>query len=492
MFARAVLTSGLTLAVLAPVPAAAADGHVTIRVVVSGRLLHKPAVLRIFDRAGEHMVRVAASRTLRVRAGRVTIVPAPIRAGHSSTATVQQFTASSGRVVRIDYALDEVSRSGLLEPLALGNDGKPATGWNWVSSPDKSLVAFTSSGRLLVRNLATGLVTKLADGAQGRLSWSPDSTHIAFLSNAGLAIANVAAGDLVLVPGTAAAWSDDDHLVVSGRSSGIRIRTLSTGETRELVPSRYQVDAWRLAPDGRRLAFESSGDAVRPAIYVTDLAMGSTTLVSRNSTGAVWSPDSSKVGISSTTGLFIKDLGSGVVSRVSHKPSGREPALQWSPDGKTVAFRSQGTVFIKHLGSGRVEPLLPRRSRSTLVDGFAFSPSGDRIAFLSRQRKGCWTDVVPFANLNCDNVLVRDVGSHRLANVSTLASGLGWLGGPLDSRGGWSPAWLGDDRLLFLAADRTGDTVPVIKTVEWRPKVVRSPVPWTPPWCDPTRWWWSC
>ncbi|MEI2641585.1 MAG: hypothetical protein V9G10_04445 [Candidatus Nanopelagicales bacterium] len=139
-------------------------------------------------------------------------------------------------------------------------------------SPDKSLVAFTSSGRLLVRNLATGLVTKLADGAQGRLSWSPDSTHIAFLSNAGLAIANVAAGDLVLVPGTAAAWSDDDHLVVSGRSSGIRIRTLSTGETRELVPSRYQVDAWRLAPDGRRLAFESSGDAVRSAIYVTDLA----------------------------------------------------------------------------------------------------------------------------------------------------------------------------------------------------------------------------
>ncbi len=356
MFARAVLTSGLTLAVLAPVPAAAADGHVTIRVVVSGRLLHKPAKLRIYDRAGEHIVRVAASRTLRVRAGRVTIVPAPIRAGHSSTATVQQFTASSGRVVRVDYARDEVSRPGPLEPLALGNDGKPATGWNWVSSPDKSLVAFTSSGRLLVRNLATGLVTKLADGAQGRLSWSPDSTRIAFLSDAGLAIANVAAGDLVHASGTAAAWADDDHLVVSGRSSGIRIRTLSTGETRELVPSRYQVDAWRLAPDGRRLAFESSGDAVRSAIYVTDLATGSTTLVSRNSAGAVWSPDSSLIAFNYYSSFSNGDPSAEVyvVSRTGGDPSlvykgttvGR---LLFSPNGKYLLVEETTSISGGHL-----------------------------------------------------------------------------------------------------------------------------------------------
>ena len=582
MGARVVLIAGITLGVLAhgSAPASAGiDREVTIRVVVDGRLLGHRAMLQIYDHVDEQTVRVGTAREVRVHAGRTTIVPAPIRDGRPSTATIQQFTAENGTVVRIHYRKEVTSRPGPIVPLATGIDGEPAAGWDWVQSPDKSRLAFTSSDAgllspgedsgLFVRDLTTGSVTKAAGDAVDGLSWSSDSRRIAFVSDAGTGnarpavyVQDLAAGDLLLVSvrtdGTqfyaapAGVWQDGDHLVLSGcdtaqqyldQSCGIQLRTLSTGETREVVPAGYRISTWRLAPDGRRLLFESAGDPLdlgidRRALYVTDLATVVTTVLSRNKKGhpanraawgAVWSPDASKVAFRSTadnlvardtngkkdplrgTDVFITHLHSGKVTRVSTTSSGKQmpgetprdqPAMQWAPNGKMVAFRFATTVFIKRLSSGRLEPLIPRKftiPHSPVLEGYVFSPSGDRIAFRFGPRNGCWTDLVPFANLNCHNVLVREVRSDRLANVSTLDTGLGWLGGPQDRRGEWSPVWLSDDQLLFLAPDRTpragtGAAFPVIKTVNWAPVPVTftSPAPWVPGWCSPTRYWWSC
>jgi Tol biopolymer transport system component len=600
MGARVVLITGIALGLIAqgsaPV-AAKSDREVTIRVVVDGRLMGHKATLKIHDRSGAQTVRVRHARKVRVHAGRTTVVPAPIRNGRPSTSTIQQIRAANGTVVRVRYRKDVTSRPGPLTPLATGPDGKPATGWDWVQSPDTSRLAFTSSdpsllapdedSGLFVRDLTTGSVAKAANDALGEPSWSPDSQRIAFVSDAALTpqdrngkadvyVKDLATGGLILVSArtaanpfhaaTGAAWVDDDHLVLFGcdtaqqyrkRRCGIRVTTLSTGETREIVPADHRIRAWRLAPDGRRVVFESEGDPLhlrihRRALYVTDLSTAATALLSSNKKGhpanrpawgAVWSPDAREVAFRSTadnlvardtngkedplrgTDVFIKELNSGKVTRISTTSSGKqmtgepgprdEPAAQWSPNGKVVAFRFRTTsprgdrrppgsdVFIKRLSSGRLEPLVPRTSRlprSPVVDGYVFSPSGDRIAFRFRPRNGCWTDVVPFANLNCHNVIVREVGGDRLANVSTLDTGLGWLGGPQDSSSGpWSPVWLSDDELLFPVPGRsqprrTGGEFPVIKAVEWAPAPVRyrSPAPWTPAWCDPYRYWWSC
>lgn len=502
--------------------------------------------------------------------------------------------AESGTVVRFHYRRDVTSRPGPIIPLATGPDGEPATGWDWVQSPDKSRVAFTSrdpgllalgeASGLFVHDLVTGAVAKVADDAVSGLAWSPDSRRIAFVSDAALVpadgnrksdvyVKDLTTGDVVMASehtdgtgfhaGTAVAWQDDDHLVLFGCDTArqylsqfcaIRLRALSTGETREIVPAGSHIAKWRLAPDGRRLLFESASDPLdrgidRPALYVTDPATAATTVLStsgkghpanRAAWGAVWSPDARKVAFRSTadnlvagdtngrknpsrgTDVFVKDLNTGKVTLVSSTSTGKqmtgepprdEPAVQWAPKGRKVAFRfatasskgdrrsTDSTVFIKHLSSGKLEPLIPRKStvpQTPVVEGYTFSPSGNRIAFLFGARKGCRTDLVPFANLNCYNVLVRDVGTDRLANVSTLVTGLGWRGGPQDGRmGAWSPVWLRDDQLLFLAPDRAPRSrksvaFPMIKTVKWPPVPVKSPAPWVPAWCDPNRYWWSC
>lgn len=574
MGARVVLIAGITLGLLAQPTAvtAATDSEVTIRIAVDGRLLGKKALVQVYDRVGRQTIRVAAARIVRVHPGRVTIVPAPILGERTSTATIRQFTAKDGIVVRLLYRRDTTSRPGPIAPVATGVDGEPASNGDWVQSPDGSRLAFTSNdpallspgedSALFVRDLATGAVAKTAPHAHGGLSWAPDSRRIAFASDARLVpgdsngkadvyVKDVVTGALLLASGqgaTGGAWQDDDHLVLSGSDTdqrrGIVVRTLSTGKTREIVPASYRIEEWQLAPDGRRLVFESAADPLglgidRRALYVTDLTTAVTSALSTNrkgrpanmaAWGAVWSPASDQVAFRSSadnlirgdtngegdprrgTDVFIKDLRSGMVTRVSTTSYGKqmagepprdESAVQWAPNGRMVAFRfatasrqsSSGAVFIKHLSSGRLEPLIPREfrfPRSPVVEGYVFSPDGKRIAFRFGPHNGCWTDLVPFANLNCSNVLVREIGSDRLANVSTLDSGLGWLGPRDRDRGQWAPVWLRDDQLLFPAPGRLGAAIPVIKTVKWAPASVRSPAPWVPSWCDPYRYWWSC
>src|SRR5690606_1819191 len=112
----------------------------------------------------------------------------------SSTARIQQISVESGDVVRVHYRKDETSRRGALTPLVLGVDGEPASGRDLVPSPDRALLAFISQDRdlldpdesaaLFVRDLSTGVVTKMARDATGGIAWSPDSRRIAFRSGA--------------------------------------------------------------------------------------------------------------------------------------------------------------------------------------------------------------------------------------------------------------------------------------------------------------------
>ena len=81
-------------------------------------------------------------------------------------------------------------------------------------------------------------------------------------------------------------------------------------------------------------------------------------------------------------GASLYVVRAGRTSRVGPAaPSG--PAAEWSPDGRTLAYRDQRSRLVVFGPAGRrvLEPL-------PLVDRFAWSPQGDRIAYLVRSAAG--------------------------------------------------------------------------------------------------------
>ena len=534
MILRSVFISGMAFGLLVQGPSpvgADSGGNVSVRIVVTGRLLGHTATMRVHDSAGVSTIRVTGSRSIRVHSGRVTIVPSPIVGATSSTARIQQISVESGDVVRVHYRKDETSRRGALTPLVLGVDGEPASGRDLVPSPDRALLAFISQDRdlldpdesaaLFVRDLSTGVVTKMARDATGGIAWSPDSRRIAFRSGASdktIQVTDLATGDRTVASNRseAAAWVDVDHVAMSvcrtRRVCGIVIKSLSTGQVRRLVPVATRVQAWTLAPAGNSVLFESSVDPLNKGIerrflYQVDVASGATRPIGADlgrgtSWGAVWSPDSGKVAFRTGAGrkarVLVKDLSAGSVMRlaIAADPDPRQSSVKWAPNSRMLAYRSpDGGLALLRLATERTHRLLAHSHlpKFPVVTGYTFSPSGKRIAFVFGGRGGCLTDVVPFADLNCRNVLVRELGSGRLANVSTRDTGLGWRGSP--EEGTAPPVWLSDDEVVIHApahGSSSRATYPMIKTVEWAPTTPPSPAPQVPPWCDPYRYWWSC
>ena len=518
MGARVAVIAGISVALLAQATGSVAadrDGQVTVRVIVTGRLLDTAATVRVYDEHRVQDVRVDSSRTVKVSTGRVTFVPLPIAGEEPSTARVQQLTVGDGATVRFRYRRDTSSRQGPLAPMAVGSDGGPVTGHGWVASPDRASVAFVSDDPslpggpgLFVSDLATGDVRRMGDSGS-RVFWSPDSRRISFVTASDeVIVADVETVEFRVVSARSdrAQWADDDHLVLSvctpRNRCGIAVTTVSTLTTRMIVPAASRVRAWALSPDGRRALFESAHDplarGLARSLYLVDVQNARTKVLSANTRGgAVWSPDSSKVAFRSAAGsgrshVLVEDLRSGDVTTVWTAPKGRRPVVRWAPDSKVIALRTPGGGFVERLATGRQRPLIPRSvtvPHMPEITGLAFSPSGKRIAFRFGAGRRCLTDVLPYADLNCSNVLVRDLRNRQMVNVSTGESGLGWRGRDANA---WSPVWLSEQRLLIGGPGSGSATHPMIKAVEWAPAPAATPEPQVPPWCDPNRYWWSC
>ena len=518
MGARVAVIAGIGGAMLASgVGPAAADPevHPAVRVIISGRLLGTPATVRVYDRHGVRDVRIVSSRTVRVSPGRVTFLPLPVVGEQASTARVKQLTIRKGTTVTFRYRRDTTSLPGLLAPVAVGSNGLPATGHGWTVSPDGTRVAFASDDPelgggepgLFVSELATGEVRRVAHSGS-RVSWSPDSRRIAFATGAdGVSFADIDTGEWRVVSAHSgrAQWTDDDHLVLSicrhPARCGIAVAVVASRTVRAIVPAAGRVRGWAPSPDGRRVLFESSEDPLgrgldRRSLYIVDVDGTTPELLRANTRGGVvWSPDSLRVAFRAAAGsgrtrLLVKDLGSGNIATVAKGPNLRGPAVQWAPDSTAVAFRTRRGAFIERLATGRRQPLIPGRftlPRKPEITGLTFSPSGNRIAFRFGAGTGCVTDVLPYADVNCSTVLVRDLRNKRIVNVSAGESGLGWRG---RDTGRWSPAWLSERKLLINGPGTARH--PTIKAVAWESEPIASPAPRVSPWCDPNRYWWSC
>ncbi len=283
--------------------------------------------------------------------------------------------------------------------------------------------------------------------------FSPDEDTVLFSSYANNLVANDTNGVA--------------DIFIKDINSGI-ITRISTDVT-DAQANNNSLDAV-FSPDGSQIAFTSTatnliaGDTNGQSdIFVKDLGTGVVTRFSTSAAGvqgnfgssnAIFSPDGTKIAFESNANnlvagdtnfskdIFIKDLGTGAITRVSTdiastESDGDSYYAQFSPDGSSIAFVSTATnliagdtngvadVFIKDLGTGTVTRVSTDATGaegnqdssiySTYTDAYhlAFSPDGNKIAFTS------YADNLVTGDINNDaDVFVKDLNTGTITNIS--------------------------------------------------------------------------
>ena len=342
------------------------------------------------------------------------------------------------------------------------------------SSADNLVAGDTNSSTdIFVENLNTGAVTRVSTngiGAQADNSsfapvFSSDGNNVAFYSFAD----NLVAGDSNGVA----------DVFVKNLLTGAIVRASTDSTGAQSDGGSYGPV---FSPDGAKVAFYSdatnlvAGDTnARTDIFIKDLSLGTTTRVSTasdgsqandSSYGVVFSPDGSKIAFQSVasnlvtgdtngfTDLFVKDLVSGVVTRVSTAGDGAQGdagsfAPVFSPDGTKIAFWSDADnlvsgdtnfssdIFVKNLVTGaitRISTGAAGQEADGGSSGPAFSPDGTKVAFYSEA-----DNLVSGDTNNSGDVFIKDLSSGAITRVSVGASGGqtdDWSFGPVFSSDG--------------------------------------------------------
>ncbi|MBR0858805.1 VCBS domain-containing protein [Bradyrhizobium liaoningense] len=227
--------------------------------------------------------------------------------------------------------------------------------------------------------------------------------------------------------------------------------------------------------DGTKVAFYSGADNLVPGdtnqtydVFVKDLTTGAITRVSTTATGVegnslsyqpVFSPDGTKVAFASASDnlvpgdtnqaydIFVKDLTTGAVTRVSTSAAGAQAdGFQttnpvFSPDGTKVAFYSDADnlvpgdtdhlrdIFVKDLTTGAITLIAPSpyndQHHGGEQNGFTFAPSfspdGTKIVFASNTGGG-----------DISNVYIKDLATGATTLVSGSSSGVPGNAGSYD------------------------------------------------------------
>jgi Ca2+-binding RTX toxin-like protein/Tol biopolymer transport system component len=338
-----------------------------------------------------------------------------------------------------------------------------------IFSPDGTRLVFYSEasnlvpgdtngvGDVFIKDLNSGTIGRVstsATGGQGNglsfwPAFSPDGLRVAFSSEA----SNLVLGDTNGVR----------DIFVKDLMSGaiVRVSVDATGSQADGPSS-----APSFSPDGMRIAFHSDASNLvpndkngTPDIFVKHLLSGDIVRVSTDATGGqtnssfgapVFSPDGMRVAFSSeasnlvpgdTNGvddIFVKDLISGAIVRVSTDASGGEGNNRssypiFSPDGTRIAFQSDASnlvpgdtnavrdAFIKDLISGaivRVSTDATGGQADNMSFGPVFSSDGTRVAFTSEA-----SNLVPGDTNGVEDVFVKDLISGAIVRVSTSATG---------------------------------------------------------------------
>jgi WD40-like Beta Propeller Repeat len=186
--------------------------------------------------------------------------------------------------------------------------------------------------------------------------------------------------------GSVAFDSDRDGVrgVYLARADGSGVRRVSGG-------GYAAVPTW--SPDGRRLAFLRAEDD-RPSVWnlwVMELNSGEMTRLTNHRYGQVWGgawfPDGRRIAYSHEDRLILLELGTGGAISYASPRKGRllrTPAV--SPDGRWIMFQVfRDGAWLLDLETGSMQRVLDDPS----AEEFTWAPDGRRVAFHSR-RSGEW------------------------------------------------------------------------------------------------------
>ena len=332
----------------------------------------------------------------------------------------------------------------------------------YFQSDSTNLVASDTNGLsdIFVKNLSTGVVTRLSTDANGNQgdsgSYQPilsmDGTKLAFHSNA----SNLVVGDT----------NNQTDIFVKNLSTGAVTRvSTDSGGTQGNGYSYNPV----FSPDGTQVVFYSAatnlvaGDTNGVVdIFVKNLSTGAITRVSTDSSGVqgnsysevpVFSPDGTKVAFASaasnlvagdTNGvedIFVKNLSTGVVTLVSTDSSGAQGnnVSLWpvfSPDGTQVVFQSGASnlvandtnaaydIFVKNLITG-VTTRVSTDSSGAQGGGSSgkpvFSPDGTQVVFYSLA-----SNLVAGDTNNAYDIFVKNIAPTDTGGIDTVQSSISY------------------------------------------------------------------
>jgi Tol biopolymer transport system component len=178
------------------------------------------------------------------------------------------------------------------------------------------------------------------------------------------------------------------------------IRSLESGEERDLVPKLNYLWPPRWSPDGRSILLLANDVKNRQGLYLMDVESGDVTpLVQLRDvymSGLVWSPDGKAIfyrrhGLSShTPSIVMRQLETGQETEIVRADPGGSPAsFDVSPDGRWVVFRSfdlatgVGTLNVVSSGGGKIRELV-RAEKGESLPGYpalAWTPDGSQVLF---------------------------------------------------------------------------------------------------------------
>lgn len=282
------------------------------------------------------------------------------------------------------------------------------------AAPDGTKVAYLASVEagydLFVRELDGGAATRLTRSAlaKGHPAWSPDGAQIAFVGASGQS------ASLYVVPAKGGAvtklvdlpswsygldWSPDGGTLAysdaaPGEAPAIVLLDVVTKAARPIARSDSSGGDVKpvFSPDGKRLAFIREGPLERQRIAIVELGSdGPAQIVTaepQQIRGIDWSPAGDSLIFSASSGRRHG------LWRVAAQPGSAPQHLtveggdlfnpSVSRDGRVVVeeVEHDSDIWQMDLAGGRSTPLI--QSTSDDYDP-AFSPRGDRVAFISRR-----------------------------------------------------------------------------------------------------------
>ena len=233
----------------------------------------------------------------------------------------------------------------------------------------------------------------------------------------------------------------------NGENGRVR-RSSRDGLTIEQAAAVEAPREFRLAPDGRRVAFTAEAAGARQ-IFLMPVRGGypeQLTATEKSASDPQWSPDGRRIAFVRDEAIWMIDVEGSHQALVAHHPGGnRSP--RWSADGHQIAFVSRRRGWdqlwvvdapVPRRGRPATRPRSPEPTPLTStgvdIDNYAWSPDGRGIAVTSQR----------LPNLLTSQIHVVDVATGRERIVAGEAA---WETGP---------RWLPDGSGLLMITDQDG------------------------------------